>query len=295
MSAQEVLNIQTSGGNIISFSYSEKPVITFEPNDVVKITAINRIVEFKFNEVAQIALGYGIIYPSGDVNNDNSVDIADIVSIVNYILGKPSSCFVSTMADMNNDGIIDVFDIMSIVNLIISNQGTGNYNARSTIDELEHISLKDDDLGIMLEANNTDRFVAFQFDVELSGESDLKNVRMLHHPSHILHYFKVEEGKYRVIGFSLNNDKLNSNLYCLLELSQISNSCDVCIDHVLFITPEEEIISFAGNQTVKTSIHDISNGQTNMVYDLSGRRISKDIHHLAKGVYIINGKAVIKQ
>lgn len=59
---------------------------------------------------------------TGDANGDGAVDAADVVSIINYILGKPSSSFSNKNADINGDGQILVDDAVGTVNLIMSNQ-----------------------------------------------------------------------------------------------------------------------------------------------------------------------------
>ena len=56
----------------------------------------------------------------GDVNNDNTVNIADAECIVNHITGKPNQTFNSAAADVNKDGVVDIADAVRIVNLIIS-------------------------------------------------------------------------------------------------------------------------------------------------------------------------------
>lgn len=58
----------------------------------------------------------------GDANGDGAVDAVDVVSIINYILGKPSSSFNNKNADANGDGQILVDDAVGTVNLIMSNQ-----------------------------------------------------------------------------------------------------------------------------------------------------------------------------
>tara|TARA_B110000467_G_scaffold18407_1_gene16115 strand:+ start:1045 stop:2490 length:1446 start_codon:yes stop_codon:yes gene_type:complete len=52
----------------------------------------------------------------GDVNNDGLINILDVVSTVNIILGMAE--FVDS-ADYNGDGVINVLDIVSIVNVIL--------------------------------------------------------------------------------------------------------------------------------------------------------------------------------
>tara|TARA_B110000438_G_scaffold200007_1_gene191560 strand:- start:1434 stop:2225 length:792 start_codon:yes stop_codon:yes gene_type:complete len=53
----------------------------------------------------------------GDINLDNTVNVVDIVVIVNLILSGDNS---NELADINNDGQIDVVDIVQLVNLILN-------------------------------------------------------------------------------------------------------------------------------------------------------------------------------
>jgi len=51
----------------------------------------------------------------GDINGDGTLDILDVVSMVNIILGNTPT---SSAADMNGDGIINILDVISLVNSI---------------------------------------------------------------------------------------------------------------------------------------------------------------------------------
>jgi endonuclease/exonuclease/phosphatase family metal-dependent hydrolase len=55
---------------------------------------------------------------NGDINNDGSIDIVDIVTIVDYILN--STDIELECADINNDGDINVVDVVQLVNLILN-------------------------------------------------------------------------------------------------------------------------------------------------------------------------------
>ena len=60
----------------------------------------------------------------GDANHDGDVDVADIISIANYILGSASGSFDMTAADVNGDGDVDVADIIGIANIILGGQSS---------------------------------------------------------------------------------------------------------------------------------------------------------------------------
>lgn len=58
----------------------------------------------------------------GDANGDGSIDVTDIVSIANAILGRPSSSFDAAAADVNGDSSVDVTDIVVVANIILNQQ-----------------------------------------------------------------------------------------------------------------------------------------------------------------------------
>ena len=60
---------------------------------------------------------------AGDTNDDGNIDVLDIVSIVNHILGTVDLDDTGLCAgDMQGDGNIDVLDIVAVVNIILGNR-----------------------------------------------------------------------------------------------------------------------------------------------------------------------------
>jgi hypothetical protein len=57
----------------------------------------------------------GTVYDDGDLNMDGTINILDVVSIVNVVLNGEQN----DMADLNNDGIINILDIILLVNIIL--------------------------------------------------------------------------------------------------------------------------------------------------------------------------------
>ncbi|MDD5508326.1 MAG: FISUMP domain-containing protein [Bacteroidales bacterium] len=59
----------------------------------------------------------------GDVNEDGLVNVLDIISMVNYIMGSNPSPFNMDAADINADEGINVLDIIALVNIIMQVPG----------------------------------------------------------------------------------------------------------------------------------------------------------------------------
>ena len=57
---------------------------------------------------------------NGDANQDGTVNVSDIITVVNHIIGSSTlSDSALCASDLNGDGAINVTDIITIVNVII--------------------------------------------------------------------------------------------------------------------------------------------------------------------------------
>jgi len=53
---------------------------------------------------------------TGDLNNDSTVNILDVILCINIVLGTEETI---DNADLNGDNIVNILDIVSLVNLIL--------------------------------------------------------------------------------------------------------------------------------------------------------------------------------
>lgn len=61
--------------------------------------------------------GHG--FDLGDVNHDGSVSIADVTTLIDYLLGSnPNACLVC--ADMNGDGDVSIGDVTALIDLLLA-------------------------------------------------------------------------------------------------------------------------------------------------------------------------------
>lgn len=58
-------------------------------------------------------------YTPGDVNGDGTVNIGDVTSVVNNIMGATTGVFIERAADITGDGVINIGDLTGIVSLIV--------------------------------------------------------------------------------------------------------------------------------------------------------------------------------
>ena len=55
----------------------------------------------------------------GDANDDGFINMSDVTSIIEYVLGKNPSPFMFINADLNEDGYINMSDASGIINIIL--------------------------------------------------------------------------------------------------------------------------------------------------------------------------------
>ena len=55
----------------------------------------------------------------GDVNFDGTIDITDVITLINFVLGQTPTEEESLTADMNQDSIVNILDVILVVNEIL--------------------------------------------------------------------------------------------------------------------------------------------------------------------------------
>jgi len=67
-----------------------------------------------------LSKGESTLITPGDINQDMSVDILDVIILVNFILGQQEPTNIQFMAaDINEDNIINIQDVILLINLIL--------------------------------------------------------------------------------------------------------------------------------------------------------------------------------
>lgn len=214
----------------------------------------------------------------GDANGSGSVDIADVITTVNYITGLPPKPFVFDAADMNSDKLIDIFDVVGIVRGILNpellatasvDDGTATYFIKDgTLYIDSPVSLA----GIQIQ-------LAVNEGQEVTVADDLKGFEQASS--------WLSDTDYLFLAYSLSGKKLETGKHALLhignaELTSIRLS-DTSGKNVVIGNDSTTGIDRMGKHVM----------HVNGIYDLYGRKLSTATL-LKRGVYIINGKKVVK-
>ena len=225
--------------------------------------------------------------PKGDLDGKGYTDVSDVVATINHILGFR---FVLTsekeQIDMNDDGEINVGDVILLVKKILTQ---GNQFEVPTLarGDAETIDLT--------------QYTAMQLTVNVPSGSRIRDIRLAgdNNSSHSLMYQQTDAEHYTVVVYSISNQTFKPANGCLLEVDMEGNGEPMTAD-VLLATPSggRAFISTLPIGTA-TGITEMSVNQlaTGNVYDLRGNKVldsGVSLKQLTKGVYIMNGKKMIR-
>ena len=223
----------------------------------------------------------------GDANLDGSVDVVDVTTTVDFILGKVqpnAQQFKNT--DVNKDNSIDVVDLTSIVSIILGTYKPAAVPAKAParIQTNDVLLVDGSDLALL----NEHEYVAFQMDVTLSDGALLNSVQLTERAAgKNVTFRQIAENTYRVLAYSLDNTTFAGNDGTLLSLG-ITGNQQARVSNVLF---SDGTKAYTLGTQVATGINGLAiDTQKTAVYDLNGRRVS----NLKKGnAYLINGKTIL--
>lgn len=132
-SAQNTLNVWQKSGEIVSYAFSEKPVITYSSTDLV-LTTNTVVVNYPLTNLRKLTFGDNDAVKLGDINSDGVINVGDLTSLISMIMdGYAEKDSKFTTADVNKDGSLNVGDITTLVSLIMSTPS----KAQAQDDEIE--------------------------------------------------------------------------------------------------------------------------------------------------------------
>ncbi len=188
--------------------------------------------------IGNITLQYKELKTIGDANGDGVVNVADAVSLVNYILQKPSENFVLAAADVNGDNLINVADVVSIVKLILGQSSSAR--RRSAIQEAttnDRLTLACSDQTLTLNLENQTQFVAAQFDVHIPDGQKIEGISLADRTTELqLSYERIDNNAYRVLLYSLGNGVITGESGELLKMKLSDPVSEVIVDNIQFVT-----------------------------------------------------------
>ena len=231
-------------------------------------------------------------WKDGDVNADQTVDVADLQNVVYYALneGKPyNQAFNFTTADANGDSKINVSDIVGCVNRILNYEEQDSEPSPARI----YNKVQADGRNLIIKNSgtvmlaNADEVAALQLTIKGAQQGQLQIAGDLR--SRFTVSMRNVDGGVRLVIYSPMGNTLAPGESLLLS----GLPADAVITDARLVDSHAAHLSVSFDST--TSIEELSSDDLNLqqapVYDLSGRRVGK-WDTLPAGIYIVrlNGK-----
>ena len=112
-------------GHLIPMGSGTLAIINFTPTyDVIDICFDNPIISSTDGSEIQVNISECVEVQTlifGDVNFDGTINIVDIVQVVNFILNTNTPTELEfSVSDMNQDGVLNILDVIQVVNIVLN-------------------------------------------------------------------------------------------------------------------------------------------------------------------------------
>ena len=238
--------------------------------------------DLKEYDISNVVAATPLTSTLGDANASGEVDVADVITTVNYAAGMEPRPFIFEAADVNVDTEIDILDVIGIIRII-----TNPSAATASIESVAEYWVKD---GVVWLETPVD-LAGVQVNLDAPRNSNIT-------PTEDLNGFEkvstwLSDNDYLFLAYNMAGRTISAGRHPILNIGD-NEIADIRLSdaygHNVMATPSivtaVENINVDGKMAVPEGI-----------YDLMGRKISakaSDLAKLPRGIYIVNGKKVVK-
>ena len=229
-------------------------------------------------DISNVVAATPLTSTRGDANGSGDVDVADVITTVNYAAGMDPKPFIYEAADMNVDEDIDILDVIGIIQTILHpNQPVAALAEATATYTVENGTLYVESPVALAGVQVT---VNARRDQPLTVADDLKGFENTS--------AWLSDNEYLMLAYNLNGKTLAPGKHALLHLGDAELSglrlSDATGHNVLV-----ELGESTGIEQVK------ANAKTQGVYNTAGMKVAnfaKALKNQPKGVYIVDGVKV---
>lgn len=268
---QEIVDIETTEFT----DYDVKPGETYYYYYKVLST------DLKEYDISNVVAATPLTATLGDANGSGEVDVADVITTVNYAAGMKPMPFIFEAADMNTDQSIDILDVIGIIQKILNPSAAREMSIESTATyTIEN--------GVLY-VESPVALAGVQVQLNLDAQKDIKVAEDLNGFEHTSAW--LTDNDYLFLAYNMNGKTLTAGKHALLEIGDANITTlrlsDAQGHNVLAIADETTSITTLASKMK----------QQGGIFNLKGQKVTgkaADLEKLPKGVYIINGEKVVK-
>ena len=234
-------------------------------------------------DVSNVVAATPLTATLGDANGSGGVDVADVITTVNYAAGMEPKPFIYEAADMNKDLSIDILDVIGIIRKILHptdapvmtmNEATAVYTVENGV----------------LYVESPVALAGVQVQLNLPEKKDVTVADDLNGFEHASAW--LSDNDYLFLAYNLNGKTLSAGKHALLTIGDAEIS-----DIRLSDTMGSNVNVEGGEGTTSIDAMGSKVQLQGGVFNLKGQKVASnaaDLQKLPKGVYIINGEKVVK-
>ncbi len=218
----------------------------------------------------------------GDANGSGDVDVADVITTVNYAAGQQPKPFIFEAADMNADLGIDILDVIGIIKKIM-NPGA---DAQALAEATATYTIENGTLYVESPVALAGVQVQLAMD---EGENEVRVAEGLNGFEHTSAW--LSENDYLFLAYNMNGKTLPAGKHALLHIG------NGLVAQMRLADSAGRNVEAIGDDATKINRMATDVMTVPGIYDLQGRKITNDSQwqgQLPKGVYIVNGKKVVR-
>ena len=217
----------------------------------------------------------------GDANGSGMVDVADVIATVNYASGQSPKPFIYEAADVNKDSQIDILDVVGIIRIILHPNDQAQSLAMATATYTVEDGVVYVDSPVALAG------VQIQLATEKgSSVTSTEDMKAFEQTSAWL-----SDNDYIYLAYSMSGKTLAPGKHAVLNIGNAKimgvRLSDVAGTNVEARNSQATNITRLGSDAMTVS----------GIYTLTGVKVSgnsSDLKNLPTGVYIVDGKKVVK-
>ena len=217
----------------------------------------------------------------GDANGSGKVDVADVITTVNYASGQEPKPFLFEAADINKDLQIDILDVVGIIRTILNPNADASSMAMATAtytveNGIVYVDSPVDLAGVQIQIA-TEKGSQIKATDEMEGFEQTSSW--------------LSDNDFIYLAYSMSGKTLTAGKHAILNIGDAK-----IMDIRLSDAAGKNVEAKAGQETSVTRLGaDVMN--VSGIYTLTGVKLSgrsSDLKKLPAGVYIVDGKKVVK-
>lgn len=239
-------------------------------------------------DVSNVVTATPLTSTLGDANGSGDVDVADVITTVNYAAGQQPKPFIFEAADMNTDSAIDILDVIGIIKKIMNPEA----EATAMVEATATYTIENGTLYVespVALAGVQVQLASLTPNPSPNGEGSITVADDLNGFEHLSAW--LSDNDYLFMAYNMNGKTLTPGKHALLHIGNGK------ISDIRLSDANGRNIVAVGDEATRVNRMASDVMTVKGIYDLQGRKLTGDSSkevQLPKGVYIVNGQKVVR-